>query len=94
VSLDRSVQCRHPECGRQAKGVTGCCRDHQRWAWEKANRTTDGVSRGRGGRKLTTEQAAEARRMRSAFKSTTDIARHFGVSRWTIRRYLDEAVDQ
>jgi len=76
--------CTTPGCRGRA-GATGLCVTcHHR---AMTDRTTDGVQLG-GKKKLTPEQVAEARAMRAAFKSQTEIARHFGVSRRTLSNYL------
>lgn len=78
--------CRVPGCDRMADGgLSGMCRRHAKDSYAKG--TSDGRSSGRYP-KLTVEQVADARRMRAAFKTQADIARHFGVSVDTIRRYL------
>ena len=78
-------QCRRPGCVKNAKEGGFChgCRT----AWD-GRQTTDHVHTGRKP-KLTPGQVAEARRMRAAFKSNIEIAKHFGVHVATLRRYLN-----
>lgn len=80
--------CQIKGCTRQAGAATVVCEQHYS-TWYRRG-TTDGVSTGRRP-KLTTEQVAEARRMRSAFKSMRDIAQHLGVHTDTVRKALRSA---
>lgn len=78
--------CIVPGCPR-SPGRSGACRSHRNNSYQpKSTRR-----RGGQGRALTPEQALEARRMLSAFKSRREIAEHFGISYTTLRKYLNEA---
>lgn len=76
-------KCELPEC-EDAATHTGRCLHHEHV--RKLN-TSDGRHTG-GRRKLTDEQVLEAFRMRSAFKSTGEIASHFGITRSSLANYF------
>jgi len=66
---------------------SGFCADHDKSAYERKRvRTSDGRHTNR--LKLTDDQVVEARRMRAAFKTQREIAKHFGVAVSTIQVYL------
>jgi len=66
-------------------GRSGYCKTHTITMSRK--KESDGVRSG-SRLKLTVEDVAEAKKMWSAFKSLTDISRHFGVTSRTMKAYL------
>lgn len=84
------TQCAEAGCEEQRWKGSIMCPRHTRRNRKRTRATTDGVLTG-SKRKITDDDVVEMRRMRSQFKSTREIAEHFGVSSNTVLRYLKAA---
>ena len=81
-------ECSHASCASAAVHGSPFCRHHiSERARDRAN-TSDGTQPGGRQNKLTPEQHAELRRMWSQFVPLNEIARHFGISLTTAKRYV------
>lgn len=81
-------QCSHASCTAAALSGSPLCREHREQKVRDHQNTSDGTQPGGRQKKLTPEQHAELRRMWSQFVPLRDIARHFGISLTTAKRYV------